>query len=450
MRYCQTCGADDIKAVEVDILGGESYQDVDLDQNPCIFPTCGHFLTIESMDGTMGIAEHYDTTELNGVSIPIAIKRSSAPFSVEDAKKCPSCRGSLRNLARYGRLVRRAILDESTKKVIVWINRAYLPLRNDLQQHMELVKSIEEKDPPRWLKEPKQIVLNNDRGTQVHSLGQVLGDYDPLAWKSIRGFRARLIQYRDRARVSEQPFARVKSAVDNVRRREGRDTTFQFDEMVLQMKGFLLASSLLLRLDLAILMTLLSLKQSPRTNTTAKEITLNLEPWKKDCAQLLAESTNTKRVPQQVEATIFLAQICAIQRSRAQNLDGREQHRLEGQTHLQHAQELCNANRGNTRGFQKEIDAVAKMLRESTFYAPITSEERMAVIQAMATEFHGSGHWYYCENGHPFTIGECGMPMERATCPECSAPVGGQQHQAVAGTRHADDLERGFRGLNLH
>ena len=450
MRFCQTCAVDEIKAVEVDILGGESYQDIDLDQNPCVFPACGHFLTIESMDGTMGIAEHYDTTELNGVSIPIAIKKSSAPFSVEDAKKCPSCRGSLRNLARYGRLVRRAILDESTKKMIVWINSAYVPLQNDLQQHMQLVKKIEDKDPPRSLKEPKQIVLNNDRGTQVHSFGHVLGDYDPQAWKRIKIFRARLIQYQDRVRISEQPFARVRSAVDNVRRRKGRDTTFQFDEMVLQMKGFLLASSLLLRLDLAILMTSLSLKQPPITSTTVNKVTYNFEPWKRDCAQLLAESTNTKRVPQQVEALIFLAQVCAIQRSRAQVLDAVEQHRLEGQTHLQKARGLCDAGLGNTRGFQDEIDAVAKMLRESTFYAPVTSEERMAVIQAMKTEFHGSGHWYYCENGHPFTIGECGMPMERATCPECSAPVGGQQHQAVAGTRHADDLERGFRGLNLN
>ena len=397
----------------------------------------------------MGMSEHYEMAELNGVDIPIAIKKSSSPFSMEDAKRCPTCRGSLRDLARYGRLVRRAILDESTKKLFVWINSDYLPLANDLPQHIQLVKSIEEKDPPRRPREPKEVVLSNDRGTQVHFFGTILADYDSQAWKGIKSFRARVIQYQDRARTSEQPFARVKNAVDNVRRRKGRDTTFQFDEIVLQTKGFLQGSSLLLRLDLAIFMTLLSLKQ-PKTSTAVRAITFKFEPWKRDCTQLLEESSAAKRVPQQVEALIYLAQICAIQRSRAQQDDTAEQHRLEGQTHLQEAQKLCDLSLGNTRGFQGEIDAVATMLRESTFYAPVSSEERMAVLQAMATEFRGAGHWYYCANGHPFTIGECGMPMEQATCPECSAPVGGQHHQAVAGTRHAEDLETGFRGLNLN
>jgi len=38
------------------------------------------------------------------------------------------------------------------------------------------------------------------------------------------------------------------------------------------------------------------------------------------------------------------------------------------------------------------------------------------VMSAMAREFRGSGHWYTCVNGHPFTVGECGMPMEQARC----------------------------------
>ena len=40
-----------------------------------------------------------------------------------------------------------------------------------------------------------------------------------------------------------------------------------------------------------------------------------------------------------------------------------------------------------------------------------------------------------------FAIGECGMPMEEARCPECGAPVGGSNHQAVAGVTRATDME---------
>ena len=41
-----------------------------------------------------------------------------------------------------------------------------------------------------------------------------------------------------------------------------------------------------------------------------------------------------------------------------------------------------------------------------------------------------------------FAIGECGMPMEQARCPECGAAVGGQHHQAVAGVTRAVEMER--------
>ena len=34
------------------------------------------------------------------------------------------------------------------------------------------------------------------------------------------------------------------------------------------------------------------------------------------------------------------------------------------------------------------------------------------------------------------------MPMELARCPECNAPIGGQNHAAVDGVTRAEDIER--------
>ncbi|CAG8826678.1 771_t:CDS:2, partial [Gigaspora rosea] len=39
---------------------------------------------------------------------------------------------------------------------------------------------------------------------------------------------------------------------------------------------------------------------------------------------------------------------------------------------------------------------------------PLTHEEKLEIRRAMNSEFRGSGHWYQCPNGHPYTIGECG------------------------------------------
>lgn len=113
------------------------------------------------------------------------------------------------------------------------------------------------------------------------------------------------------------------------------------------------------------------------------------------------------------------------------------------------AKSLCVRYPEQTEGLKAEIEETKKLLRGSTFYTAVTNEERMVVIAAMAREFRGTGHWHYCPNAHPFTIGECGMVMERSLCPECRATVGGQNHRADEGVTHAMDMETAFTNLRL-
>ena len=79
------------------------------------------------------------------------------------------------------------------------------------------------------------------------------------------------------------------------------------------------------------------------------------------------------------------------------------------------------------------------------WYELVSVEEVAAIKAAMVSGPQGIathfGHWYKCQNGHPFAIGDCGMPMKEARCPECGAPVGGQHHVAVAGVTRATDME---------
>nr|XP_044602039.1 E3 ubiquitin-protein ligase RNF213 isoform X2 [Equus asinus] len=41
--------------------------------------------------------------------------------------------------------------------------------------------------------------------------------------------------------------------------------------------------------------------------------------------------------------------------------------------------------------------------------------------------------WYTCPNGHPCSVGECGMPMEQSSCVDCGAPIGGINHRPKDG-----------------
>jgi hypothetical protein len=63
---------------------------------------------------------------------PTRSSASSVPFSISDIKACASCREPLRDISRYGRLVRRTILDEFTKKLILYLNREYVPLAQEV------------------------------------------------------------------------------------------------------------------------------------------------------------------------------------------------------------------------------------------------------------------------------------------------------------------------------
>ena len=79
------------------------------------------------------------------------------------------------------------------------------------------------------------------------------------------------------------------------------------------------------------------------------------------------------------------------------------------------------------------------------FYAPVSDAERRAVFDAMTADVgsgFGSfgGHWFKCENGHVYAIGECGGAMEQAACPECGAVVGGGSHQLAVGNAVADEM----------
>ncbi|XP_048046866.1 E3 ubiquitin-protein ligase rnf213-alpha isoform X2 [Megalobrama amblycephala] len=62
-------------------------------------------------------------------------------------------------------------------------------------------------------------------------------------------------------------------------------------------------------------------------------------------------------------------------------------------------------------------------------FIPTMPDDMLAVAQ----QAMGQLHWYFCPNGHPCTVGECGRPMEVGRCPDCNAQIGGLNHNPVQG-----------------
>lgn len=465
--YCQKCGSEAVSSTIVDYLLMGEYRDVDLDEDPCIFPDCGHFLTKSSLDGQMSMGDHY---ELDQNGSPIAIKAPSKPFSMDGStvKSCPQCRGSLRSISRYGRIVRRALLDESTKKFISWSGHRHLQLAERLLQEAQRLEDDDEDVSGCTGHIDKLNLIGNVPG-QLSQLQKWVGNgrYRP----SLRVY-SDILNYRDQVKAEEQPFQKVANLVMYASRNR-TTSNFAFEESVIQLRGYLLATELLIRCNLAILSDFLKLwvRSDP-----SQEIKVNFSANIEQCRELINLAAGTSRPQLEAAGHVYYAHFCGLTLtlgdfppSSSQLTDGipgglkptqeslkpksREVLKSQGQEHINKARALMETyNWSSKQILETEIEAVEKLIQEGVFYKPVTTEELRAVYAAMASEFQGTGHWYTCVEGHPFTVGECGMPMEQARCPECGAPVGGQNHapaEGVARARQIEDLARDVENMRI-
>lgn len=95
---------------------------------------------------------------------------------------------------------------------------------------------------------------------------------------------------------------------------------------------------------------------------------------------------------------------------------------------------------------EKDIDVITNLINEKfDGLAIITDEERNMIHKAMVTSFtsgnRSQGHWCKCPNGHIYCVTECGGPMQKAVCPECKVPIGGQNHVHAQGITVASEMD---------
>ncbi|KAJ6096170.1 hypothetical protein N7486_006916 [Penicillium sp. IBT 16267x] len=422
------------------LVGARSLSSADIDVLLCVersvhpHPTarfCGHFLTMESMDAQMDLKKHYDV-DTDGK--PIALLVSSQPFSIEDMKTCGICRGHLRNIARYGRLVRRALLDESTKKLILRLNQEFVPLAQELTRE---IRKLQETDLPEMTRWP-EVEIKGRSIEQLKVMKNFINSTKPQRWDKMIELRARIMKYLQDVNPEEQPFQRVRDMVINAQRRKKTTGDFKFGDEILQTKGVLQGAALSIRLDIALLSDFLALAKLASYKEAPLKI--DLESLRNDCRHLTQEATASERRVHELEGFIFEAELYAMERAYVSEELG-ESHLQNGLVCIDKARRLCAEYSGQTSGLASEVDNAEKMLQGGTFYAGISSEERMAIISVMAQDFTGTGHWYYCRNNHPFTIGECGGAVELASCPECGAQIGGREHVPARGVVRAEDFD---------
>ncbi|KAL3467220.1 hypothetical protein BJX64DRAFT_192492 [Aspergillus heterothallicus] len=427
-NYCQHCsGKGDAR---VDMLEFKLYSEIDLDETPIVVLGCGHFFTAETLDGHIGMQDAYQTDEL-GEYIGLAKSTSLSQF----VPRCPDCQIPIQQHAtqRYNRVINQAVLDETSKRFIVSGNQALGEFDREIQELEAEYRKIKEMSTIRPTSHSKKGL-----GTSTQ--------------RSI-GLTKRIETFIAQVSYKEQPVRKLHDATVKAMRTAPVDaqltglsinihsTDLSPDERIVT--G---GKAKLLKLQYTVLDNLLQLTQTHQslpgeTINGVKEVLNSMETF-------IADPVSRMFPRMLVEVQLYYAKIAVLLRSH-RGVPGMETttttYGEKAKEYLQEAESLCG------RGFQSgtELMSVTKQLVKllgEKWYEELTSQELAAIKLAMVSGRGGlsthSGHWYNCENGHPFAVGECGMPMELARCPECGAQVGGQHHQPAEGVSRALDMER--------
>lgn len=100
--------------------------------------------------------------------------------------------------------------------------------------------------------------------------------------------------------------------------------------------------------------------------------------------------------------------------------------------------ELSSGKLIQTQRLDELLEMLSGIRKACPWLSPLTPEERQEIVSAMGFK---QGHWFKCPNGHPYTIGECGGAMEKSTCNECGAVIGGAQHRLEDGNQVATEMD---------
>ncbi|KAI1090551.1 P-loop containing nucleoside triphosphate hydrolase protein [Rostrohypoxylon terebratum] len=409
-KYCQICATDDISSTIVDTTRNREYRHINLDMDPCIFPRCGHMMTVSSMDSQLGMA--------------IAIKGIYKPLSSTNTKVCPKCRGSLRNISRYGRLVRQALLDESTRRFICWYQTQFNMLEQRLIDEQQKLES--QKNAGKHLKLYNRAKQYDMGAFQIDHLTAIQKYVSNGRYNRMISLYFDIFLCMDHIRDEEKPYKRVFGLIDHVHRTEGIGGSSKPSASQVHTRGELLAQTTLFRCYLIVLSDFLALRRdSPECRAI---LHFRLERPLEDCEMIIKLAQTTGYIVQEAEGHIFFTRLVALVKQLARSEEPidlkvvglSDAVVIKAKDHYLKAEAIANKFPSASH-LQTELDAVGKMLSGELFYGGKSVQEQHVIHTEMATKLISKGQWYTCAHGHPFTVAGSPLSMGIIDCPECGA-----------------------------
>ncbi|CAN9188156.1 unnamed protein product [Alternaria alternata] len=434
------------------------YADVDLNDSPIVVLSCGHFFTTETLDGLVGLKDVYSLDASTGLFTGL-IENAELSASIP---QCPNCREPIKQYVtqRYNRLINRAVIDEMSKRFIVNGQQELQQLQGQLEDVRKELEASQKGVVP------AEIVRLRGEAAHEFTMQSINDEIRNRSGDTIKLLNA-VKAFQRRMDIRHQPtyklhqatlhsisrddslnaeFAKLTIDSSETSTKRDRDQRITLGGRLLEIK----VRCLVLEDNLEIMRVVVRknlLSKLPLSFSGGSPL-VKTHQFMKDTEKLIGDCIRESLPKLAVEAILHYAQIAQSfgsaqsgqDNNRAKAIDYRKLARIL----LTTADKLCEHPFGGRDNFRQAITAASEMLSKE-FYEAVSKEELESIKQAMVSGRGGiathSGHWYKCVNGHPFAIGECGMPMEVARCPECGERVGGQSHTAVAGVSRAMEME---------
>jgi hypothetical protein len=405
-----------------DIIMMTRYADHDLNDSPICGLACGHFFTMETLDGLVGLKDVYELDNKTGRFVAL-IENSRLAAAVP---QCPACQRPIRQhvTQRYNRLINRAVIDEMAKRFIVSGQQELRSLEDAL---VALGRELEKSRPstiptiniPLGKTDAAKHIVERATKETIKHLGTRYIKITKLE-KDIMSFQQRMATQHQPAHKLHNAIVHavtndssldsaladltLKSAAKSAER--DSDERIRFGGLVLQIK-----------VQCLVIEDKFEVASSAKAKLHGETAALRYpggapgalsSPYLKTCKALF-ETCNDESLPKlAVEAALYYSRVARLVASsgllKPEDMSKVQQYRETAKQLLKKAAKLCEQPFKDAEKLAQAVEHSERLLGKE-FYTEVTKEEIEAIKEAMVSGARGiathSGHWYKCVNGHP-------------------------------------------------
>ncbi|KAI9804271.1 MAG: hypothetical protein M1833_007078 [Piccolia ochrophora] len=439
------------------------YSDVNLDENPIVVLSCGHFLTLETLDGLLEMNSVY---EQNNEGEYVGLRDMSGHLT-QSLPACPDCRKPLRQYAtqRYNRVVNRAVNDAMTRRFKITNDAKLQSLDGDIEKLSRSLRDTRDSFA--------DLVVTSGAASSEDFLFKCFRRREKdtsMLLRKMREFLEEISQEQQPAKKLNDATRRMVEASGHPKQAAETNTghakvNLSLDRSTPVTGHFLKLKNFYVWImdKLICVQTIMKRQSSSSVTAYGGRAIIATEKFFLHCNHFFQQSSQENVLNLNVEARIYHARAALLYQSlypKSGSTDTAQakKHVEEAKVGLEEGLIICERPFRDAAMLRAAVEETHKQFSRE-FFEAVTAEE-IANITLALTLGSTTGHWYNCQNGHPvrnlsairhscknvtngdqFAVGECGMPMEELRCWECGAPVGGRNHAPAVGVTRATQLE---------